>query len=208
MKFPRIKDVSTELRRINRYDSAVEPGIPYDDQGTDVRLCIEEDGSWNVLWGDSSYDQRHSPMCGASSVPGDGRRFNSRDVAKDLIDQCRGMCDVPHVHATRLLINPEQAIETGNPDVIVASDALQSNHPEAYKLLVGLPATLGIGSDRYAGKITDASSGLKQITFHGGGHEKVFSLRKDGTYRPVGSGKRSGCHLHIGSTDSYHDPSF
>lgn len=39
-----------------------------DEPSIDIRLCIELDGSWIFRTGDSSFDQRHSPLCGASSV--------------------------------------------------------------------------------------------------------------------------------------------
>lgn len=42
-------------------------------------------------WCDSSYDLDHRGFWGASSVPGSGARFSSRDVARDLIDQARDM---------------------------------------------------------------------------------------------------------------------
>jgi hypothetical protein len=57
----------------------------------DVRLCadLDLDGemSWIIRSGDSSYDQRHSPVCGASRVEEDS---DLTAVLEDLIDQC---CD-------------------------------------------------------------------------------------------------------------------
>ena len=60
----------------------------------DVRLCIETEDSnyadaftWIIRIGDSSYDQRHSPICGATSV---NRDSNPVKVLEDLINQC---CD-------------------------------------------------------------------------------------------------------------------
>lgn len=82
MRFPSIADVATNLREINRE-------VDSDDDGVDVRLCVDNDGTWTVRWGLVDYDPEHSLMCGASSVPGSNRRFNSRDVAKDLIEQCK-----------------------------------------------------------------------------------------------------------------------
>ncbi len=84
MRFPSIKAVASELRRINK---AVDPSDDTDD--CDVRLCIEDDGSWIVRWGSVDYDPRHSPMCGASCVPAGNRRFDSYAVARDLLAQCR-----------------------------------------------------------------------------------------------------------------------
>ncbi len=83
IKWPSIKAVAAELVRVNRsVDSA-------DDEGVDVRLNVQADGSWSVLWGLSDYDQDHRGYWGASSVPGNKRRFRSRDVARDLLEQVK-----------------------------------------------------------------------------------------------------------------------
>lgn len=83
MKFPPIKEVALELRQIN---ANVEGPC-------DVRLQIYPDGQWAVRWGLPDYDQDHRGYWGASSVPGvvKGRvsRFRSRELAKDLIEECR-----------------------------------------------------------------------------------------------------------------------
>lgn len=79
MRFPSIKDVSEALRNVN---SNVETEC-------DVRLCVWEDGQWCVRWGLADYDQSHAPYCGASSVPGNERRFRSKEIAKDLLEQCK-----------------------------------------------------------------------------------------------------------------------
>lgn len=52
---------------------------PKDGEYIDIRLCIETesdvDGERATQWifriGDVSYDQRHSPLCAASSIDGD-----------------------------------------------------------------------------------------------------------------------------------------
>lgn len=94
MKFPSITDVSRALRRINKdFDGQKEHGC--DEPSIDVRLCVYSDGSWKIRWGLVDYDPDHAPMCGASSVPGSNRRFNSRETAKDLIEQCKEMHDDP-----------------------------------------------------------------------------------------------------------------
>lgn len=85
MRFPTIEEVSAELRRINKQDSADDG----DDGGIDVRLQVHPDGTWTVNWGSSDYDQDHRGYWGSSSVPGDGRRFDSKDIARDLIEQAR-----------------------------------------------------------------------------------------------------------------------
>lgn len=79
MRFPSIKAVAVELLTINREA----------DDECDVRLQVYPDGSWAVRFGSSDYDQDHHGYWGASCVPGGRRRFMSRDVARDLIDQAR-----------------------------------------------------------------------------------------------------------------------
>jgi len=85
MKFPSIKNVAQELRLIS---ANVEGEC-------DVRLQVYPDGSWWVRYGDSSYDQDHRGYWGASCVPGCGgrknqpKRFQSIEVAKDLIEQVK-----------------------------------------------------------------------------------------------------------------------
>ena len=83
MRFPSIAAVAARLRDISMN---VEGEC-------DVRLQVYPDGEWAVRWGDSQYDQDHRGYWGASSVPGVVRgtvkRFNSRDVARDLIDQAK-----------------------------------------------------------------------------------------------------------------------
>lgn len=84
MKFPSIKAISETLRDIN---SIV-------DGECDVRLQVYEDGSWAVRYGLSDYDQDHRGYWGASTVPGLNKkgkpsRFNSNDVAKELLSQVK-----------------------------------------------------------------------------------------------------------------------
>lgn len=85
MRFPTINDVATELRAINK-----DPLEPDDaDEGIDVRLQVYPDGQWAVHSGSPDYDQDHRGFWGSSSVPGGNRRFDSKDVARDLIEQAR-----------------------------------------------------------------------------------------------------------------------
>lgn len=85
VKFPSIKAVAAELVEIN---ANVEGEC-------DVRLQVYEDGAWWVRSGDSSYDQDATGYWGASCVPGcrlsngKARRFNSVNIAKDLLDQAK-----------------------------------------------------------------------------------------------------------------------
>jgi|GEM_PF-6854379 len=85
MRFPSIADVAAELRSINKQQSSDDG----DDGGIDVRLQVHTDGNWTVNWGSSDYDQDHRGYWGSSSVPGDNRRFDSKDIARDLIEQAR-----------------------------------------------------------------------------------------------------------------------
>jgi hypothetical protein len=91
--FPTIEHVSFDLRWVN--------GLP-SDRDVDVRLQVfevrlqvfEPDHLsdlyfWRINYGDASYDQDARGFCGAASVPGNGKRFKSRKVAKDLIEQVK-----------------------------------------------------------------------------------------------------------------------
>jgi len=83
MKFPSIKSVASELYLINMN---VEGEC-------DVRLQVWDDEQWIIRTGDSQYDQDHRGYWGSSCVPGvvNGivKRFRSRDIAKDLLEQVK-----------------------------------------------------------------------------------------------------------------------
>jgi hypothetical protein len=83
MRFPSIQDVARGLRDVN---ANVEGEC-------DVRLQVWPDGGWKLCVGDASYDQNHFGFWGASSVPGVvcGKitRFDSKSVARDLIEQVK-----------------------------------------------------------------------------------------------------------------------
>jgi len=87
LRFPSIAAVAAELRAIN---ANVEGEC-------DVRLQVWDDGQWCIRFGLSDYDPDHRGYWGASAVPGVGgkdmqpRRFNSRAVAQELIEQAREM---------------------------------------------------------------------------------------------------------------------
>lgn len=94
MKFPSIARVSAELRRINTtvIDVCAEHGADCEDDCAayiDVRLQVYPDGDWAVHSGLADYDTDHRGFWGSSSVPGNGRRFSSTDIARDLIGQAR-----------------------------------------------------------------------------------------------------------------------
>lgn len=118
MRFPKIDDVAAELRNINKQDT------------DDVRLQVYPDGDWAVRWGSSDYDQDHRGYWGASSVPGGNRRFDSKDVARELIDRAKdqhaqgeeGLEEAP-VRAARAQESNEVSEESDeHPDVDFAVD--------------------------------------------------------------------------------------
>lgn len=80
LKWPAIAAVAEYLRGVNaRVDG-----------DCDVRLQVYDDGgTWAVRYGSSDYDQDHRGYWGASSVPGRGKRFDSKGIARDLIEQCK-----------------------------------------------------------------------------------------------------------------------
>lgn len=80
LRLPSIKVIAAELRAINSE-------VDFSDDGCDVRLQVYADGTHAVRWGASDYDQDHRGYWGASSVPGGGKRFQSKEIARDLIDQ-------------------------------------------------------------------------------------------------------------------------
>jgi hypothetical protein len=89
MRFPSIKDVSSEIRGIVRYPELADPeNEDHEGNWMDVRLQIWNDGSWNIHTGDSQYDQDHRGFWGATSIPMIGR-FDSRETAKELLEQAR-----------------------------------------------------------------------------------------------------------------------
>ena len=95
MNFPRIKEVASNLRAINANVEA-EPITANEAEsvyGCDVRLQLWPDGDWTINWGPSDYDISHQGYWGASSVPGvvngQVKRFNSTDLARELITQVK-----------------------------------------------------------------------------------------------------------------------
>lgn len=79
LRFPSVRAVASALVAINR-------GV---DSDCDVRLQVYPDGAWAVRFGLSDYDLDHRGYWGSSGVPGGRRRFRSRDVARDLLDQAK-----------------------------------------------------------------------------------------------------------------------
>lgn len=213
MRFPSIKAVAARLREINTQDSVstvVWSGIE-DDSEIEVRLCIEDNGEWSILWGDSSYDQHHSPICSASSVPGDSRRFDSTAVARDLLEEARDQHAEQKSYETSLvtvkpLIHPQTAVDSTDPAVIAVADAAASGLEVTPDMLVGLPATICHPNDRYASKIVYVSPSLKTLTASYDDRwdqngRKVLTFRRDklGVYRAKGGSPR----LHIGHAENH-----
>ncbi len=100
-KFNRVIDMTrqyykfmvSDLRHIQTQIDESCRGPDDDEPSIDVRLCIDfqDDGTpdWIIRSGDSSYDQRHSALCGASIVSLD-TEFNDEadETLENLIDQC------------------------------------------------------------------------------------------------------------------------
>jgi hypothetical protein len=84
-KFPSIKAVAEEIAYANKQVNSADVG---EDQ-CDIRLQVYENGNWVLRIGDASYDQDHKGYWGNSCIPGYPHRVNSREIAKDLIEQCR-----------------------------------------------------------------------------------------------------------------------
>jgi hypothetical protein len=97
--------------------------------------------------------------------------------------------------AADALFNVDATDASIAPEIMVARDAVEQGRPDAYKLLVGLPATVGIGSDSYAQVVVKTTP--KTITLDDGrGVVRVIAgaavevgapviAGDDGTYRPV-----------------------
>lgn len=56
---------------------------------TDVRLQVQEDGSWNVHFGAPDYDQDHRGFWGASVITDEDGAGELANVACDLIQQAQ-----------------------------------------------------------------------------------------------------------------------
>ena len=89
-KFPSIKDVANDIRieanymkrNYSKEDLADDDG----NAGIDVRLQVNGN-SWAIHTGDSSFDQDHRGVWGASFIP--WGRPNCESIARDLIEQCK-----------------------------------------------------------------------------------------------------------------------
>lgn len=87
MKFPSIKHVAKALRIAARGIGWCSCRKNEECESCDVRLQVYPDGAWAIRVGPSDYDQDHRGFWGASCIP--RGRFNTTDLARDLISQCR-----------------------------------------------------------------------------------------------------------------------
>lgn len=91
MKFPSIESVAAALRHANsdidRRDVEREQKADPDYSGVDVRLQVYDSGEFAIRVCDSSYDQDHRGYWGAGTL--DGKRFDSRGMARELLEQCK-----------------------------------------------------------------------------------------------------------------------
>jgi len=56
---------------------------------TDVRLQVMPDESWDVHYGDASYDQDHRGYWGASSIAATNDRSDLVSIAESLLEQSK-----------------------------------------------------------------------------------------------------------------------
>jgi hypothetical protein len=81
MRLPSISAVAAQLRKLNQIPSR---------RRLEVRLRVFPNGSWFIYegdpWSDPEIGQGYS---GWGTVPGSGRRFDSAEVAKDMLDQVK-----------------------------------------------------------------------------------------------------------------------
>ena len=84
--FPSIAELAAELRAINRDHRQDILADPLNVESIlDVRLQVFD--GWQVWSGDPQYDIDHRGYWGCGTL--DGKRFNSKELAKDLIGQAR-----------------------------------------------------------------------------------------------------------------------
>lgn len=94
------------------------------------------------------------------------------------------------------LLNATDLAEA-SPEFLAAHDAWETNDSRKMDLLVGLPATISIGSDRYAAKVVRVTARTIVVS-----HGQVFRFTKRGWQ--AGRSYR----LAVGYAEDYRDPSF
>lgn len=90
-----------------------------------------------------------------------------------------------------------------NPELTAIYDAFETGDPRALELCVGLPCTISVGSDRYAGTIKRITS--TTIIAEMSPYEEVTFRAVRGAWR---ARQRSHRMLAVGVAESYRDPSF
>lgn len=83
-----VDGIAFELEAVSEWVSSERKYENVAFEETDVRLCVERDGSWEVRSGDVSYDTRHAFVCGTGTVTGDETEAEIQDLVRDLIAQC------------------------------------------------------------------------------------------------------------------------
>lgn len=87
-------------------------------------------------------------------------------------------------------------------DAVVAHDAAESGDPRAMVMMLGLPATISIGSDSYAARVVKTTAKTITAAYDHSGKQMTFRATKHGwTYR-------KHHHLAVGFARDYRDPSF
>lgn len=90
MRFPSIKVVASVLRDLNKTE--VPPctcGHEECEGDMPVRLQVLSGGSWEVWNGDPSFDTDARGYWGCAYIPANGKRFNSHETARQLIEDAR-----------------------------------------------------------------------------------------------------------------------
>ncbi len=86
MRFPSISAVADALKYAKLAIDVADTIRGNESEGLDVRLQVQGDGSWALHTCDPGWDLDHNGFWGSSTL---ARRDNCRELARDLIDQCR-----------------------------------------------------------------------------------------------------------------------
>lgn len=91
--------------------------------------------------------------------------------------------------------------------IVVALDAFEEKRSDAHELLIGIPCTVSINCDSYAGKVTACSKSLHTltVTFLESGERTFRWSKKLNRYR---CSRGSFYFLHLGEAVDKRDPSF
>ena len=92
LPMPTVDDLADKLR-----DYAIEltdhdPKDIADDEGNptgDVRLCMEENGDWQLRTGQVCYDTSTSDFCAAGVVPAGASREECSSIAEELLEELK-----------------------------------------------------------------------------------------------------------------------